>query len=184
MLALLTAVFGFLAPLLPELIRQWQRRQELRHEAEMLKLRLDAAGREHLWRMEEIGARADAAEAATLRLPPVSFGVQLLDAGARAGFGPAPLLPAFYLFALLDLLAGLVRPAVTYAAFGLYAAVKWAQYRMFFQLSSDMGVAEALLRIWREEDLAVLTLCLSYWFGHRAAKQAFGGSASSMERAR
>lgn len=182
MLAIASAVFGFLAPLLPELVRYLQRRQDLQHELAVLQLRAQAAAQEHLWRMEAMTAAADLAEAQALLKPQVSFGVQVLDAAAHAGYGPWAIAPAFYLFALLDLLAGLVRPAITYAAFGLYGAVKWAQYSMFFLLSTDISVAEVLLKIWREEDLAVLTLCLSYWFGHRAAKQAFGGSASRSAR--
>jgi len=182
MLAILSAVFGFIAPLLPELLRILQRRQDNAHELRLIELRLKAEAERHLWRMEEIAARADIAEAAELHRPPVSFGVQLLDAAARFGWSRALTLPVFYLFSLLDFAAGMVRPAITYAAFGLYGAVKWAQYEMFFLLSTDMTVAEALLKIWREEDLAVLTLCLSYWFGHRAAKAAFGGSASTAWR--
>lgn len=38
---------------------------------------------------------------------------------------------------------------------------------------------EGVRNLWGEQDWAVLTLVLSYWFGHRAAKAAFGGSAST-----
>lgn len=184
MLAIISALFGFAAPFLPELVRFLQRRQDNAHELSMLELRIKATTQNHLWKMEELSAQADLAEVAILTKPQTSFGVQMLDAAAKCEWGKWATVPAFYLFTVLDFVAGMVRPIITYAVFCLYCVVKWAQYHMFFLLSTDMTVAEALIKIWREEDLAVLTLCLSYWFGHRAAKAAFGGSALQAERSR
>ena len=38
--------------------------------------------------------------------------------------------------------------------------------------------------LWDENDWAVLFMVLAYWFGQRAVKAAFGGSASSAAPAR
>jgi hypothetical protein len=104
-----------------------------------------------------------------------SFGVQLLDAAKGHGLSGWALYPVFYTFALLDFLSGMVRPGVTYAAFIFYMSVKWAQ--LTIAQGSVEGLEYALLQIWSDEDRAILVLVLSYWFGQRSAKAAFGGSA-------
>lgn len=179
MLAILSAVFGFAAPFLPQIFKLFQQRQDNAHELAMAELRMRAAEKEHLWRMEEINAQADIAEAAELHRPQQSFGVQILDAAKASGFGPWAIVPAFYLFTLLDFLAGMVRPSVTYAAFGFYIAYKWACYWVMMRVTVDMAWTDAVARLWGEHDWAILTLVLSYYFGLRSYKAVFGGSAST-----
>lgn len=179
MLQLLSAVFGFAAPFLPELLKYFNRKQDNLHELEMMKLQMEAAAAQHTWRMEEINATADIKEAELLHTQPQSFGVQLLDAGtkwAQKGW----LLPVFYLFSLLDFIAGMVRPTITYAAFGFYAWVKYSQITLAAQTAGSLSLAA--LQVWGEADMAIIVMVLSYWFGHRAAKQAFGGSALTAQR--
>ena len=179
MLAMLSAVFGFAAPFLPELLKAWNRKQDNAHEKDMMRLRLEAGAAEHTWRMEEITARADIAEAATLHQPAPSFGVQVLDAAKDSGLGNWAIMPAFYLFTLLDFVAGMVRPVIAYSAFGGYLAYKWAMYATYTGSRFESSAESAILMLWGEQDWAVLTLVLSYWFGHRAAKAAFGGNATN-----
>lgn len=179
MLALATAIFGFLAPFLPEVVKIGSRWIDNRHELEMMKLRLEQGAAEHLWRMEEITATADIAEARLLHRPVPSFGVQILDKASDSSWPAWTVLPVFWAFACLDLLAGLVRPVIAYAAFGFYAAVKWAYFLELTGPRFEATAAVALLQIWGEQDWAVLTMVLSYWFGHRAHKAAFGGNATS-----
>lgn len=180
MFALLSAVLGFAAPFLPELIKLFREKGERAHELAMLELRIKAAAQEHLWRMEEITAQADIAEAAALHRPQPSFGVQVLDAAKGWGFGKWAIVPAFYLFTVLDFVSAMVRPSITYAMFGFYLAYKFARLRLMQQVSDQsFSWYEGVVNLWGEQDWAVLTLVLSYWFGLRAAKAAFGGSASS-----
>ncbi|HYE01333.1 MAG TPA: hypothetical protein VEH84_18270 [Alphaproteobacteria bacterium] len=178
MLSILTAAFGFFAPFLPELLKLARERQDQGFELQRLRLSAELAEREHAWRLAEIEARADAAEGAALHAPQPSFGVQMLDAARDGGLGGWAVVPAFYLFALLDFLSGLVRPAVTYAMFGFYMAYKLARLQLMQSVSDQsFDWYEGVVRLWGDQDWAVLTLVLSYWFGHRAAKAAFGGSA-------
>lgn len=179
MLSLLSAIFGFAAPFLPEVLKFFQRKQDNAHELALLELRMRQASFEHMWRMEEINANADIEEMKTLRSPQQSFGVQLLDAAkpyADKTWGRWLLTPVFYLFALLDIITGLVRPSITYAAFGFYIAYKWAVYQSLLVSNSP---AAALLMSWGEQDWSVLVLVISYWFGARTAKAVFGGSAQT-----
>ena len=185
MLTFLSAIFGFAAPFLPELLKYFRAAQDNAHELALLRLRMEQGAVEHLWKMEEINARADIEEAKELHKPAPSFGVQLLDAAekwAEQRWGKWLILPAFYAFVILDFVAGMVRPSITYAAFAFYTLYKWALFSNAKAIGQDN--LHALMSTWGEQDWAVLTLVLSYWFGHRAAKAAFGGSASTAYRGR
>ncbi len=179
MLALLSAIFGFAAPMLPEVLKFFQRKQDYQQELEVMKLQAQLRQSEHAYKLEEIEASADIAEAVNLRQPQQSFGVQILDAANESKWGKWALVPSFYLFTILDFVSGMVRPVITYAAFVFYALVKWAQLEIAMK---HLDFQQALTMVWNENDWAVLTLVLSYWFGHRAAKMAFGGSASNDQR--
>lgn len=182
MIELLSAVFGFFAPFATELFKFFQRKQDNAHELAMMKMQMEAKGQEHLYRMEEISAAADIKESEGLHAPVHSFGVQLLDAAKGHNLSDWLLFPSFYLFTLLDFVSSMVRPVITYAAFGFYAAVKWAQ----FEVAKDIAGTnkEALLSVWTSSDMSIVILVLSYWFGQRAAKAAFGGSANTTGKGR
>ena len=80
MLTILATVLGFLGPFVPEVLKFFNRRQDNSHELEMMRLQMLHAEKAHAWKLEEINAHADIAEAMSLRQPQQSFGVQLLDA--------------------------------------------------------------------------------------------------------
>lgn len=180
MLAVLTAVLGFLGPFLPEVLKFYTRRQDHDHEARMYELQVKAAEQAHAFRMAELEATADIKEAVMLHQPAPSFGVQLLDAAKDSGLKGWAIIPTFYAFVFVDVVAALVRPALTYAAFFFYAAYKYACYAVMVQVSStDATWAQHIINLWGDQDWAIVTLVLSYWFGHRAAKAAFGGNATA-----
>jgi len=175
MIEIFSALLGFASPFLPEVLKYYNRKQDNAHELAMMDKQAELAKDNHTYKMEEIGAMADIKEAELLHTPISSFGVQLLDAAKGYSLSGWALYPAFYLFALLDFIAGMVRPGITYAAFSFYVAVKWAELSIAKAGSSTLSVA--LMQVWTSEDRAIVILVLSYWFGHRSAKQAFGGSA-------
>ena len=177
MLAILSAVFGFAAPFLPVLFKILQGWLDNRHELEMFRLRLQAGAQEHLWRMEEINAHADIAEAVELHRPQPSFGVQILDR-AQSSLHPALWVPVFWLFAVLDFISGFVRPGVTWAVVGGYLAYKTALYSTLTGERFGNDWAGAMAQVWTEQDYAVLSMVLAFWFGGRIYKAVFGGNAS------
>lgn len=180
MLGIISAVMGFLAPFLPELLKFFTRKQDNQHELAMMDLQMKAAASEHAYKMEEIITTGDISEMTELHKPTQSFGVQLLDAAKGFNLSGWALYPAFYLFSFLDFVAGMVRPIVTYAAFGFYMAVKWAQLSMWQTGGTDL--ATAIIQVWGPEDRSIVILVLSYWFGQRSAKAAFGGSAMNSSK--
>lgn len=182
---MLTVIFSFLSgvigPLLPELIKFFRQKQDNLHELAMLEARLKYAQYEHLWRMEEINVKADIEETSVLHGKQQSFGVQLLDASekwAESQWGKWLVTPAFYLFAFLDFLNGMVRPVIAYSAFGFYMAYKVAIYQMALRHSDSVS---AILQTWGENDWAVLMTVIGFFFGQRMVKAAFGGSANTVK---
>jgi len=180
MIELFSAVLGFAAPFLPEVLKYYTRKQDNAHELAMIDARTKQGAAEHLWRMDEINTQGDIAEAIELHKPQQSFGVQLLDAAKGHSLSGWALYPAFYLFCLLDFISGFVRPGITYAAFGFYMTVKWAE--LTIARANNSMLSAAILQVWTSEDRAIVILVLSYWFGHRSAKQAFGGSAMTTSK--
>ena len=177
MLALMASFLtGIIGPLLPSLLNLIQNGQERKHELMMMEMRLKYAAQEHLWRMEELNARADIEEAKVLHKPQPSFGVQLLDASnkwADTTWGKWLVTPGFYLFVLLDFVNGMVRPAIAYTAFGFYMVYKWSVFEI---AKTHMTTVEAINTTWGENDWAVLLMVLGFFFGQRAAKSVLGGS--------
>lgn len=177
MIALLASFLtGIVGPLLPNLLGIFREYQDRKFELLMMEMRLKYAAQEHLWRMEELNARADIEEARVLHSPQQSFGVQLLDASSKwadTSWGKWLVTPGFYLFVALDFLNGLVRPIIAYTAFGFYMVYKWS----IFQIAkTHMNTVEAINATWGENDWAVLLMVLGFFFGQRAAKAVLGGS--------
>lgn len=180
MIEIFSALVGFAAPFIPEVLKYFNRKQDNVHELAMMDLQMKKGAQDHLYKMEEINVHGDISESIELHKPQSSFGVQLLDAAKGNSLSGWALYPAFYLFCLLDFLAGMVRPGITYAAFAFYVAVKWAE--LSIARSANSGLSIALLQVWTSEDRAIVILVLSYWFGNRSAKAAFGGSAMNASK--
>lgn len=169
---LVSALMGFLGPFLPEVLKLVNRRADQRHELLMLELQARIAERQHAWRMEEVAAKADIAEMQALRAPQASFGVQLLDAAKSLGLPGWMFVPAFWGFAALDVITGLVRPAITYGVVAFYMLVKYATFQLAGTYTETPWAA--VKEVWTADDMAMVTLVLSYWFGQRVARWAFG----------
>lgn len=173
MLSILSAIFGFAAPFLPELLKWRREKDDKKHELDLFRLQMEFASKEHQMKMQELESLADIEEAKVLHQPVPSYGVQLIDAAdkwANTKWGKWLITPAFYLFVLLDFIAGIVRPGITVAVVAFYIMYKWA----LMQAAGGNIVA-----VWGDNDWAMVTLVLSYWFGHRAAKASFGGNATN-----
>lgn len=176
MMSFLTGIIGPLLPSVLNLVRDWQDRK---HELAMLEMRMKYAQAEHIWRMEEINARADIEEAKVLHKPQASFGVQLLDSASKwadTTWGRWLVTPSFLAYTVLDFVNGMVRPTIAYAAFGFYMVYKWSIFEI---AQAQMSTAEAITAVWTENDWAVLLMVLGFFFGQRAAKAVLGGSTNT-----
>lgn len=171
---MILAILGFIAPFVPFLIKLLQSKMDYTQELRMFELRLKFAKAEHSMKLEEINAQADIAEATLLHKQPASYGIKLLDAAQYLGWSKWSLMIPFYMFVFLDFVSGMVRPGVTYAVVVFYMAYKWARFNLIEQVATSTTWAEQITRVWDQNDFNLLLMVLTYWFGNRIAKRAFG----------
>jgi hypothetical protein len=160
MIALFSALLGFASAAFPEFIKLFRDQKDRQHEITLLKLQMEydreklAAQRENEVglrnvRLQEIQLAADTAEQMALnaRIQPVHV-------------------------PWVDALAGSVRPVITYLFFALYALIKLAQFQVLVAPSlpwvAALTPAQAMLAIWNEDDMALFTAIIAFWFGQRS----------------
>lgn len=171
MLSALMAVIGLAGGILPEVMKWWNAKQANQQELAMFDRQIEMAKLQHTYKMQEIEATADIEEMKVLHTPQSSFGVQLLDAAHDKGLKGWAVVPAFYLFALLDALNISVRPMIAYVAFGWYMFYKWSTIQMMAAVSDkSFTFSEGIVSTWGENDWAILFLVLSFFFGQRSAR--------------
>jgi hypothetical protein len=154
MIALFSAALGFLSSGIPEFIKLFRESKDRTHEITLLKLQMEydreqfALAREseqlqRTTRLQEIEIQADIAESQALnaRVSDTKVGVSWVDA-----------------------LSGSVRPTITYLFFMLYGLTKWAQFQL---VQSSVAVEQAIVSLWSEDDMAIFTAIIAFWFGQR-----------------
>jgi hypothetical protein len=172
---LLSGALGFLSPFFGTAFKLFGSWMDNKHEVEMFRLRMDAASQQFAWKMEEVNAKADIAEAVATHQPLASFGVQLLDKAHASGWPTWMIAPAFYLFVLLDWLTGLVRPTITYVAFGFYIFYRYSCFELAQSVvSKGTSVYQTVAYSWTDNDWIILMMVLTYWLGDRTRQKMFG----------
>lgn len=143
MLSLLSPLIGIFGSLLPSVVRIFERKQELKHEVEITKIKLDAAikAAEANLKLEEI--KADVAEGQSIRDHDKS-----VDGGK-----------------FINALRASIRPVVTYLFFFLFVAVKVAA--AYVMLANGQSVPEMLNAVWDTETMALFSTIMAFWFGSR-----------------
>lgn len=174
-LAILSAIAGFATPWVGEVFKFFTVRGDRAHELALFEMRLKAGAQDHLWRMEEINAKADIAETAATHRPMQSFGVQLLDKAHDSGLATWAWAPVFYLFALLDFLRGLVVPALAYVVFGFYFAYRWACIKAAQEVITGKNFWDALMGTYNDNDWAILFAVLAFYVGDRTRQKVRAG---------
>jgi hypothetical protein len=143
MLAILSPLIGIFGSVIPSVVRIFERKQELKHEIELSKIKFDAAIRaaESNLKLEEI--KADVAEGQSIRDHDKS-----LDGGK-----------------FINALRASIRPVVTYLFFFLFVAVKVSA--AYVMLSNGQSVPEMLKAVWDQETMALFSTIMAFWFGSR-----------------
>ncbi len=166
MIALLSALLGFISSAVPDVMKMVRDGKDRAHEITLLKLQMEydreklaAASQEarevRQQQLAAINLQADMAEQASLnaRVKDSLTGIHWVDA-----------------------LAGSVRPVLTYAFFGLYVLVKVAQFSLLLSAhlpwQNNLSISQALVSLWTEEDVAIFSAIMAFWFGQRALMRA------------
>lgn len=165
MIAMISALFGFLGPFVPKVFDYFQSSQDHKQEIELMKLRMESANSEHTWRLEEINAKADITEAVAVHKPEESYADKLISS---VGGGTLPGWVKAYVALVgvhVDFVIRMCRPLITYAMVGFYMAYKVAVFHALE--AAGLTGFDALKSSWTEFDEAMLAAIMAFWFGGR-----------------
>lgn len=146
-LSLLTMLGGGLMRLLPEFLGLLNKRTDNAHELAMLERQLQLDQARAAAHKEEVQLTTDSSQV-----------LALLDAQKTALAGQAQMTGVWW----VDALNILVRPVTTYYMLALYGMFKVALFAV--ALHAGGGVWQAVLQVYDQEDRALLTGILSFWF--------------------
>ena len=143
MLALLSPLLGIFGSLLPSIVRIFERRQELRHEIELTKIKIEAARENAKLEIAVANIQADIDEGKSLRSHDSE-----LDGGK-----------------FINALRASIRPVITYVFFILFISVKVAA--AYVMLKNGQSVPEMLKAVWDVETMSLFSTIIAFWFGSR-----------------
>lgn len=152
MIALLSALLGFLASALPEVFKLLKGAQDNKHELAVMDKQIEAQRLAGTQKLDEIGMQADMTEAYRLSQPLPHSTIRWVAA-----------------------LSDSVRPILTYLFFGSYLAVKMAQFYLMttgqaLPWLGNISTAQAIVSLWGDEDMALFCAVITYWFGNRSLR--------------
>ena len=147
MLALLSPLFGILGSLLPSIVRIFERKQEIKYEIELTKIKLDAAERQAdlQFHVEEIKADAQSRQSA-------------LDHDKSLDGGK-----------FINALRASIRPVITYSFFILFVAVKWAA--AYTMIKNGQDIPTMLDAVWDPDTMSLFSTIVAFWFGSRVMEK-------------
>jgi len=144
MITLLGSLLGFFSSALPEFIKIYRDDKDRDHELAIMDRQIENMQKGHMQRLDEIQITNDAQVSQAMYNHARETGVRWVDA-----------------------LGGTVRPLITYAFFGLYAAVKIVQVLIISKTMALQNWTDALVYTWHLEDQALFATVISFWFGQR-----------------
>lgn len=165
MIALLSALLGFISSATPDIFKLFRDARDRVHELELLKLQMEYDKARIAEGAAERQMRLEAVALATQQAEQVSLNARLKEQLTGIHW--------------VDALAGSVRPVLTYSFFGLYAVVKAAQFHLLthpvLPWGTGMNMAQALVMVWSEEDIAIFSAIMAFWFGSRVMRRSVRG---------
>lgn len=147
MLALLAPFFGIVGSLLPSVVRIFERKQEIKYEIELTKIKLDAAERQ-----------AD-----------LNYNIEMVKGDAQSRQSALDHDKSLDGGVFINALRASVRPVVTYVFFITFLAVKISA--AYVMLSTGQSVPEMLKAVWDTETMALFSTIIAFWFGSRVIEK-------------
>ncbi len=147
MLALLSPLFGILGSLLPSIVRMFERKQEIKYEIELTKIKLDAAERQ-----------AD-----------LDFNIEMVKSDSQLRQSALDHDKSLDGGKFINALRASIRPVITYTFFFLFVGVKVAA--AYVMLSSGQSVPEMLKAVWDIETMSLFSTIIAFWFGSRVMEK-------------
>ena len=154
MIAFLSALLGFGSSILPEFFKGFQDKRDKEHELAMLRVQAEMEARRTTADLDKTIAQAVAAQGIAVQ--------ESYRADGKANKESNSWVNAY---------SASVRPTITYAFFLLYAAVKFSQFWLLVHPAlpwqQAMTAAAAIASIWTDEDIAIFSAVIAFWFGDR-----------------
>lgn len=147
MLALLSPLFGIMGSLLPSIVRIFERKQEIKYEIELTKIKLEAAERQ-----------AD-----------LNFNIEMVKADSNLRQSALDHDKSIDGGKYINALRASIRPVITYTFFFLFVAVKVAA--AYVMLSTGQSVPEMLKAVWDVETMSLFSTIIAFWFGSRVIEK-------------
>lgn len=166
MIALFSALLGFFSSAVPDFIKLFRDSRDRAHEITLLKLQME-------YEREKIASTAnDNAQARSMQLQAIEMQAAASEQLALNARVKDSLTGIHW----VDALAGSVRPMITYAFFALYFLIKCAQFSLLVAPTlpwhNGMTMPQALVSLWTQEDVAIFSAIMAFWFGQRALMRA------------
>lgn len=149
---ILGSALGGLFRLAPELIKQYDRVNERKHELNMFQLQTDLEKQRGAIKLEE-----KYVDHSNLQLEAIQTAFQEQAATASKSY---PWVAA---------MSALVRPVVTYVLFGMYVLTKFMI--ITYALSTGAPWVVVLQANWNAEDFGMLNMILTFWFVGRSIEK-------------
>lgn len=141
MITLLASIAGFLTSLIPEIVKFFKDKNDKKHELDILSLQIEMSKLRIGGNLDEVKSFYDSSELSTLY------------SAFRSGIS------------WVDAINALVRPILAYCFFGLYAYLKYIQYRTLLSAINSSGIIVDML--WTTDDQAIFAGIISFYFGQR-----------------
>ena len=147
MFALLSPLLGIFGSLLPSVVRIFERKQELQHEIELTKIKIEAAKESAKLELAVQNIKADVDEGNSVRSHDTA-----IDGGK-----------------FFSALRSSIRPVITYLFFFMFIAVKIAAATVM--INAGQSIPEMLKAVWDQETMALFSTIIAFWFGSRAMEK-------------
>ncbi len=145
MLSIIAALIGLLSSTIPNILRYFERKQEITYELEMMRMKIEATIKGY-----EVGQAINELNNNTSATNDARRHDETLDGGE-----------------FINALRASVRPVVTYTFFGIWLFVKMTILFAFFKAGNlDLQVFTATML--DEQTLALFSLIMGFWFGARS----------------
>jgi hypothetical protein len=150
---ILGGVFGGIFRLAPEVLKFFDKKNEREHELKMFSRQCELEQLRGQQKLAEIGAQRDAAVDVGV-MDAFNAAIQQQSEMVKAAGGKVAALSAS------------VRPVMTYYLLVMYGAVKACFVILAYQ--NNVPFAEALIKNWTSDDMALLTGVVNYWMIDRS----------------
>jgi len=147
MITILASLVGFISSLIPEILKFFLDKNDKKHELEILDHQIKLKNTGHSTKLEEILAMNALSESQSI-YKTYKTGICWVDA-----------------------LNGTVRPVLAYSFFGIYAFIKFLQYKI---IAVSINVNDIANILWSVDDQAIFAGIISFYFGQRAVTKLRG----------